>query len=144
MKGRKICKDPLKIAKMCLNMCFFVNSACCTSIPNSFSRKASARIFDKFAVCPQILRTLDKYLEKCKHLKNNWRKWFHIKMLIVLKTLCARIPMHCWRQASARKIAKYALLQASQHIALFFTWTMQSRNIVFENSPQELLICVWI
>jgi len=39
-----------------------------------------------------------------------------------------------WRQASARKIAMYALLL---HTALFFTRTTQHRNIVFENSPQN-------
>ena len=41
------------------------------------------------------------------------------------------------RQASARKIAMYALLSASLHTVPFYTRTMQHRNIVFENSPQN-------
>jgi len=36
MKSRKIFTDAPVIANMCLNICFFVTFACCTSIPTSF------------------------------------------------------------------------------------------------------------
>ena len=59
-------------------------------------------------------------------------------MFLVFMSLGMRMNFNAlWRQASARKIAMYALLQASLHTALFFRRTTQHRNIVFENSPQN-------
>ena len=69
MKCRKILTDSPEIANVCLNICFLVTSACCTSIPTSFSRNASAGNIDKLAVCAHILWTFKSILKSA----NIWK-----------------------------------------------------------------------
>ena len=123
---------------MDFNVCFLVTSACCTSIPTNFSRKASLGNSDELAVCAHIVQAFKSVLKSAKISKTIQGKFCILKCFLFPWPLALRLNFNAlWRQASARKIGMYAMLKASLDTALFFTRTTQHGIIVFENSPQN-------
>ena len=70
---------------------------------NQFQQKSISSKYRPACCLRSHLANLQKYLEKCKHLKNNRRNILHIKMFLVFMTLGYALEFQCTLATSISK-----------------------------------------